>query len=98
MPLRIFATGLLVFIAADITYSWITVHSTYLGGDPVDTLWFVALIILLVAAGCQLRAGAGGGECGRSVIESPFKRPGTSPSGGLRTEAKRARNGERVRN
>src|ERR1700742_4244645 len=62
VPLRIFATGLLVFIAADITYSWITVHSTYLGGDPVDTLWFVALIILLVAAGCQLRAGAGGGE------------------------------------
>jgi diguanylate cyclase (GGDEF)-like protein len=56
VPMRIFATGLLMFIAADITYSWITVHSTYLGGDPVDTLWFVALIILLVAAGCQLRA------------------------------------------
>jgi diguanylate cyclase (GGDEF)-like protein len=54
--LRIFATGLLVFIAADIAYDWITVHSSYLGGDPVDTLWILALTILFVAASCQLRA------------------------------------------
>jgi diguanylate cyclase (GGDEF)-like protein len=55
--LRIFAFGLLVFIAADMTYDYITINSTYLGGDPVDTLWFLALTILLVATGCQLRAG-----------------------------------------
>ena len=54
--LRVFATGILVFIVADISYDYITVHSSYLGGDPVDTLWFVALTILLIAAGCQLRA------------------------------------------
>jgi diguanylate cyclase (GGDEF)-like protein len=54
--LRIFATGLLVFIAADITYDYITVHSTYLGGDRVDSLWILALTILFVAASCQLRA------------------------------------------
>jgi diguanylate cyclase (GGDEF)-like protein len=54
--LRIFATGLVVFIAADVTYDYITVHSTYLGGDPVDTLWIVALTILFLAAGVQLRA------------------------------------------
>jgi diguanylate cyclase (GGDEF)-like protein len=54
--LRIFATGLLVFIAADVTYDYITVNSSYLGGDPVDTLWILALTILFVAAGCQLRA------------------------------------------
>ena len=60
-PLRIFATGLLVFIAADVTYDYITVHGTYLGGDPVDTLWILALTILFVAAGCQLRAGPEGG-------------------------------------
>jgi len=59
VPLRIFATGLLVFVAADITYTWITVHSSYLGGDPVDTLWFAAVTILLIAAGCQLRARPG---------------------------------------
>jgi hypothetical protein len=55
--LRVIATGIRVFIAADISYDYITVHSSYLGGDPVDTLWFVALAILFIAAGCQLRAG-----------------------------------------
>jgi diguanylate cyclase (GGDEF)-like protein len=54
--LRIFATGLMVFIAADTTYGYIAVHSTYLGGDPVDTLWILALIILFAAGACQLRA------------------------------------------
>jgi diguanylate cyclase (GGDEF)-like protein len=54
--LRIFATGLLVFIAADVTYDHITVDSSYLGGDPVDTLWILAVTILFVAAACQLRA------------------------------------------
>ena len=59
VPLRIFAAGLLVFVAADLTYTWITVHSSYLGGDPVDTLWFVAVTILFIAASCQLRARPG---------------------------------------
>jgi diguanylate cyclase (GGDEF)-like protein len=54
--LRIFATGMLVFIAADVTYDYMTVHTTYLGGDPVDTLWFLALAILWAAASCQRRA------------------------------------------
>jgi diguanylate cyclase (GGDEF)-like protein len=53
--LRIFATGLVVFIGADISYDHLTINSTYLGGDPVDTLWFVALAIMWIAAGCQLR-------------------------------------------
>ena len=56
VSLRIFATGLLVFIAADMTYDYIIVHSSYRGGDPVDTLWILAVTILFVAAGCQLRA------------------------------------------
>src|SRR6266566_1719767 len=56
-PLRIFATGMLVFIAADVTYDYVTIHAPYHGGDPVDTLWMLALIILWVAAVCQLRVG-----------------------------------------
>jgi diguanylate cyclase (GGDEF)-like protein len=56
VALRIFAAGLVVFIAADVSYDYITVHSTYLGGDPVDTLWFLALAIMWIAASCQLRA------------------------------------------
>ena len=56
-PLRIFATGMLVFIVADVTYDYTTIHASYNGGDPVDTLWMLALTILWVAAACQLRAG-----------------------------------------
>ena len=56
-PLRIFATGMLVFIAADVTYDYTTIHAPYHGGDPVDTLWMLALTILWVAAACQLRVG-----------------------------------------
>jgi diguanylate cyclase (GGDEF)-like protein len=55
LPLRVVALGLLVFIAANMTYDYQVVHSSYLGGDPVDTLWIVALLILFVAAACQLR-------------------------------------------
>jgi diguanylate cyclase (GGDEF)-like protein len=54
--LRIFASGMVVYIAADLTYDYIIAHSAYLGGDPVDTLWFLALTLLLVATVCQLRA------------------------------------------
>jgi diguanylate cyclase (GGDEF)-like protein len=56
-PLRIFATGMLVFIAADVTYDYTTIHAPYHGGDPVDTLWMLALTIVWVAAACQLRVG-----------------------------------------
>jgi len=55
LPLRIFTAGLLAFIPADMIYDYQIVHSSYLGGDPVDTLWIVALLVLFVAAACQLR-------------------------------------------
>jgi diguanylate cyclase (GGDEF)-like protein len=72
--LRILAGGMLIFIAADLTYDRITVHSAYLGGDPVDTLRFVAVIILCLAAACQLRTKAG-------EAFAPLQRPApTRPS------------------
>jgi diguanylate cyclase (GGDEF)-like protein len=55
LSLRIFAGGILLFIAADVTYDYITVHSTYLGGDPVDTLWLVALTAISLSAAARLR-------------------------------------------
>ena len=55
LALRVFAVGMLVFIAADLTFDHITKHSSYLGGDPVDTLWMLAMIIVCLAAACQLR-------------------------------------------
>jgi diguanylate cyclase (GGDEF)-like protein len=76
--LRIFATGLLVFIAADVSYDYITVHSSYLGGDPVDTLWILALTILFAAASVQLRAKPGA-EPARSAWAGRPSRPSTLP-------------------
>ena len=58
IPLRIFAVGMLFYIAADLDYDYMTIHSTYLGGDPVDTLWIVAVTFVCLAAACQLRADA----------------------------------------
>ena len=55
MALQIFAVGLLLFIAADLTYAYVTVHSTYLGGDPVDTLWMLGVTAVCVSAASQLR-------------------------------------------
>ena len=55
MALQIFAVGLLLFIAADLTYAYITVHSSYLGGDPVDTLWMLGVTAVCISAASQLR-------------------------------------------
>src|ERR1700730_14834666 len=56
-PLRIFATGMLGVIVGGVPYDYTTIHAPYNGGDPVDTLWMLALTILWVAAVCQLRVG-----------------------------------------
>src|ERR1700722_15983862 len=55
MALKIFAVGLLLFIAADLIYAYITVHATYLGGDPVDTLWMLGVTAVCISAASQLR-------------------------------------------
>jgi diguanylate cyclase (GGDEF)-like protein len=55
MALQIFAAGLLLFIAADLIYAYITVHSTYLGGDPVDSLWMLGVTAVCISAAAQLR-------------------------------------------
>jgi diguanylate cyclase (GGDEF)-like protein len=75
-PLRIFATGMLVFIAADVTYDYTTIHAPYRGGDPVDTLWMLALTILWVAAACQLRVG---GTPGWVALRPAAARPSALP-------------------
>jgi diguanylate cyclase (GGDEF)-like protein len=56
LALRILAAGMLAYIAADVIGDHITAYSPYMGGDPVDTLWILALILMSLAAACQLRA------------------------------------------
>jgi hypothetical protein len=70
-PLRIFATGMLVFIAADVTYDYATIHAPYRGGDPVDTLWMLALTIVWVAAACQPSLSPGPGAAAGPATAVP---------------------------
>ena len=51
--LQLFAAGLLFYVAADLVYGYITLHSSYQGGDPVDSLWMVAIALLAVAGAAQ---------------------------------------------
>ena len=59
--LRIFAVGVMAFIANDLAYGYIIAHSTYLAGDPVDTLLMLAVIAIWLSLACQLRAEPAGG-------------------------------------
>ena len=77
LPLRIFASGMGVFIVADVAYDYSTIHAPYNGGDPVDTLWMLALTIVWVAAACQLRVGPASGYAAplRPVAPRPSALP-----------------------
>jgi diguanylate cyclase (GGDEF)-like protein len=56
--LQFMATGLLFFVAADVIYGYMNFHSGYQGGDPVDTLWMVAIAFFAVAGSAQQTAAA----------------------------------------
>ena len=51
--LRFIAVGLLLYVAGDLIYGYITLHSTYQGGDPVDTFYMVAIALFAVAGAAQ---------------------------------------------
>jgi diguanylate cyclase (GGDEF)-like protein len=53
--LQFMAAGLIVFVAADILYGWKTLNGSYVGGDPIDTVYVVAMALFTVAASAQLR-------------------------------------------
>ena len=53
LALWFLAGGLLLFVVGDVIYGYISLHSTYQGGDPVDTFWFVALGLWAIAAAAQ---------------------------------------------
>ncbi len=52
-PLSVIATGLAMFIAADIVYSYALLHDGYRAGGPIDILWIAALALFALAAACQ---------------------------------------------
>jgi diguanylate cyclase (GGDEF)-like protein len=55
LALRVFAVGMVAYVAADLARDHLMAYSSYVGGDPVDTLWLLALVIMCLVAACQLR-------------------------------------------
>jgi two-component system cell cycle response regulator len=55
IALRVLAAGLVFWVAADVVYSWMSLHSTYSGGDPVDALYMGALTLFLLGGAAQRR-------------------------------------------
>ncbi len=53
LAFQLMAAGVVFFIAADLVYGWITLHSVYHGGDPVDTLWMIAIALFAIAGSAQ---------------------------------------------
>jgi diguanylate cyclase (GGDEF)-like protein len=51
--LRLLATGLALFVVGDLLYGYITLHSSYQSGDPVDVAWVVALALMALAGRTQ---------------------------------------------
>jgi two-component system, cell cycle response regulator len=56
--LQFMVAGLLFFVAADLAYGYIQLHGTYAGGDPVDSLWMIAIALFAVAGAAQRRPGS----------------------------------------
>jgi diguanylate cyclase (GGDEF)-like protein len=52
--LQLMAATLMFFVAADVIYGYLNLHSTYQGGNPVDSLWMVAIALSAVSATAQV--------------------------------------------
>jgi diguanylate cyclase (GGDEF)-like protein len=48
--LRWVTAGMVVMVATDLVYGWLTLHADYKGGDPIDLGWAVALTVIGLGA------------------------------------------------
>ncbi|NLE21230.1 MAG: GGDEF domain-containing protein [Actinobacteria bacterium] len=53
--LRLIVAGLVLFIGANLVHGYAVVHGGQ-SSEPLDGLWLAAMALMLLAAGCQLRA------------------------------------------
>ena len=67
--------GLVLYVIGDVIYGYISLHSTYQGGDPVDTFWVSAVALWAVGAAAQLGKDA---PC-PTVIASDLPRSSWAP-------------------
>jgi diguanylate cyclase len=51
--LQFIGVGLLLYVAGDVIYGYISLHSTYHGGSAVDTFWVVPIALWALGAAAQ---------------------------------------------
>jgi diguanylate cyclase (GGDEF)-like protein len=51
--LQLVGVGLGFYVLADLVYGYVQLHATYRGGDPVDSLWMIAIAVMAVGATFQ---------------------------------------------
>lgn len=51
--LRLLACGLLCFVAADLVFGYLSLHSTYVAGNPNDAGWMLAMAMFAIAGSAQ---------------------------------------------
>lgn len=51
--LEFLVAGMLFFVAADVIYNYIQLHSGYPEGDPIDSLWMIAIALFAIAGTAQ---------------------------------------------
>ncbi len=73
--LQLMAATLMFFVAADLVYGYLSLHSSYQGGDPVDSLWMIAIALSAVAAAAQVAPAPGLKE----IIEHQRERASWAP-------------------
>ena len=49
-PLYVFSASLGLFVVADLIYGRLALDNAYMGGDPIDAVWMVALAMLALSA------------------------------------------------
>ena len=54
--LRLIVAGLVLFIVANLAHGYAAVHGGGQTSQPLDGLWLAAMILMLLAASCQVRA------------------------------------------
>jgi diguanylate cyclase (GGDEF)-like protein len=55
LPLALLAAGTVLYVIADVIYDRLVLDGLYSGGNPVDTLWVVAMLAYALAAATQRR-------------------------------------------
>ena len=51
--LQLVGVGLTFYVVADLAFGYVSLHAGYKGGDPLDTLWMVAIAVMAIAATFQ---------------------------------------------